>query len=69
MTMTYNSAEYRIKKAHAYLDLLWGEMYAMPNDAPVRELEKIAKRFAEMETFANRAVEHSRVCGGASEAA
>lgn len=67
--MQFNSAEYRIQKAHAYLDLLWGEMYAMPNDAPVSELEKIAKRFSEMETFANQAIEYSRVCGGGREAA
>ena len=61
--MTYGTAEYRISRVHAYLDLLWGEMYAMPNDAPVDELEKIAKRFSDMETFANQAIGYSRICG------
>ena len=54
------AAEYRIDRVNRFLDQLWGEMYAMPSDAPVNELETIATRFSEMETFANRAVAHSR---------
>ena len=67
--MKYGTAEYRVERINGFLDLLWGEMYAMPNDAPEEDLEKIEKRFREMEIFARQAIDYSRICRGETRAA